>query len=175
MNWDDEENVNAAANEPQTNVFEAPADLTPTTPPAAPADFTPTTPPTAPTAATPSSTKGFFIPRFVAVAVLIVALATPTSRSPVPNHVPDGWQLGLPQLHDQPAFLFRSHVDAEAEEGERGGGQGRNQGRPRPRRHHVDVHDAGFHRNGHGHDPHFEWSRLDQQPRHRGRDVYQRS
>jgi S1-C subfamily serine protease len=75
MNWDDEENVNAAANEPQTNVFEAPADLTPTTPPAAPADFTTTTPPTAPTAATPSSTKGFFIPRFVAVAVLIVALA----------------------------------------------------------------------------------------------------
>ena len=59
MNWDDEENVNAAANEPQTNVFEAPADLTPTTPPAAPADFTPTTPPTAPTAArrSPSTTR----------------------------------------------------------------------------------------------------------------------
>ena len=75
MNWDDDDNVNAAANESQTNVFEAPADLTPTTPPTAPADFTPTTPPTAPTAATPPSTKGFFIPRFVAVAVLIVALA----------------------------------------------------------------------------------------------------
>jgi S1-C subfamily serine protease len=63
MNWDDDENVSAAVNEPQTNVFAAPAELTPSTPP--------TTPPTA----TPSTPKGFFIPRFVAVAVLIVALA----------------------------------------------------------------------------------------------------
>jgi S1-C subfamily serine protease len=55
MNWDADDNVSAATNEPETNVPSTPADLTSST--------------------TPTRPKGLFIPRFVALAVLVVALA----------------------------------------------------------------------------------------------------
>jgi S1-C subfamily serine protease len=54
MNWDEDDNVSAATNESETNVTSTPADLAP--------------PPT------PTRAKGVFIPRFVALAVLVVAL-----------------------------------------------------------------------------------------------------
>jgi S1-C subfamily serine protease len=55
MNWDDDDNVKATTNEPGAYVAPTPAEPTPTT--------------------TPAQPKGLFIPRFVALAVLVVALA----------------------------------------------------------------------------------------------------
>jgi S1-C subfamily serine protease len=107
MSWDDDNNVSATTNEPATDV--------------------PSGPPVEAPSTTPTQRKGFFIPRFIAVAVLVVAIGgggfllghyvvtPPRQVSPQGGFTfPSGGNSGFPNYRiNQPSFSAPTLTPAE--------------------------------------------------------------